>query len=55
MRYPVMTQSLRLVREISPNATEQIVDIGVQVKTEFLMDVFPDRHHHLFEPAGKEL
>lgn len=51
MRYPVITQSLRLVRRISPDATGQIVDIGVQVKTEFLMQVFPDRHHHLFEPS----
>lgn len=51
MRYPVMSQSLRLVRQIAPQATQEIVDIGVQVKTDFLMDVFPDRHHHLFEPS----
>ena len=52
MRYPVMTQSLHLVRKISPHAVQQIVDIGVQVKTDFLMEVFPDRHHHLFEPSA---
>lgn len=51
MRYPAMSQSLRLVRQIAPQATQQIVDIGVQVKTEFLMNVFADRHHHLFEPS----
>ncbi|TCT04005.1 FkbM family methyltransferase [Aquabacter spiritensis] len=51
LRYPVLTQCLRLVREISPAATRQIVDVGVQVKTDFLMEVFPDRHHHLFEPT----
>lgn len=52
MRYPVMTQSLRLARTIAPEATQEIVDIGVQTKTSFLIDVFPDRHHHLFEPAA---
>jgi FkbM family methyltransferase len=51
MRYPVMTQCLRLARTIAPQAMETIIDIGVQVKTDFLMEVFPDRHQHLFEPA----
>jgi FkbM family methyltransferase len=51
MRYPVMTQSLRLIRHIAPDALSQVVDIGVQVKTEFLMEALPDRHHHLFEPS----
>lgn len=51
MRYPVMTQSLKVVREIAPKAAEQIIDIGVQSRTDFLMKVFPDRHHHLFEPS----
>lgn len=51
MRYPVMTQSLRLINHIAPNALSQIIDIGVQVKTEFLMTALQDRHHHLFEPS----
>ncbi len=51
MRYPVMSQSLRLSRIIAPDACQQIIDIGVQVKTDFLMAVFPDRHQHLFEPS----
>lgn len=51
MRYPVMAQSLRLARAIAPEAFRQIIDIGVQVKTDFLMSVFSDRHHHLFEPS----
>lgn len=46
-----MSQSLRLVRDIAPQSVQQIVDIGVQVRTDFLMNVFPDRHHHLFEPS----
>lgn len=52
LRYPVLTQSLRVARSISPESVSQIVDIGVQRKTDFLMDVFPDRHHHLFEPTS---
>lgn len=52
MRYPVLQQSLRLVRQIAPQSVREIVDIGVQRKTDFLMDVFPDRHHHLFEPVS---
>lgn len=52
MRYPVMAQCLRLVRTISPDAVRQIVDIGAQTRTRPLMEVFPDRHHHLFEPTS---
>ncbi|MEL6827043.1 MAG: FkbM family methyltransferase [Pseudomonadota bacterium] len=52
MRYPTLQQSLRIVREISPAAVEKIVDIGVQRRTDFLMDVYPDKHHHLFEPVS---
>tara|TARA_R110002072_G_scaffold78972_8_gene182547 strand:- start:2657 stop:3418 length:762 start_codon:yes stop_codon:yes gene_type:complete len=51
MRYPVMTQSLELIRHIAPDALSEVVDIGVQVKTEFLMAALSDRHHHLFEPS----
>ncbi len=52
MRYPVLQQSLRLIRHIAPDSVRQVVDIGVQRRTDFLMDVFPDRHHHLFEPVS---
>jgi FkbM family methyltransferase len=52
MRYPVLQQSLRLIRSIAPDSVRQVLDIGAQRKTEFLMDVFPDRHHHLFEPVS---
>lgn len=51
-RYPVLQQSLRLIRTIAPDSIRQVIDIGVQRKTGFLMDVFPDRHHHLFEPVS---
>ncbi len=52
MRFPVLQQSLRVIRHIAPDAVQQVIDIGVQRKTEFLMDVFPDRHHYLFEPVS---
>ncbi|MEL6665460.1 MAG: FkbM family methyltransferase [Pseudomonadota bacterium] len=52
MRYPTLQQSLRINREIAPGAVEQIIDIGAQRKTDFLMDVYPDKHHHLFEPVS---
>lgn len=51
MRYPVLQQSLQLIRHIAPDSVRQVVDIGVQRRTDFLMDAFPDRHHHLFEPV----
>ena len=52
IRYPVLQQSLRLIRKLSPGSIRQVIDIGVQRKTDFLMDVFPDCHHHLFEPVS---
>ena len=52
MRYPTLQQSLRINREIAPGAVEQIIDIGAQRKTDFLMDVYSDKHHHLFEPVS---
>ena len=36
---------------IASDACKQVNDIGVQVKTDFLMAVFPARHQHLFEPS----
>ena len=52
MRYPTLPQSLRTIREISPNAVKTVLDIGAQRKTDFLMQVYPDCFHHLFEPAS---
>ena len=43
MRYPTLQQSLRINREIAPHAVEQVIDIGAQRKTDFLMDVYPDK------------
>lgn len=51
MRYPTLQQSLRVVRRIAPDSVRQVLDIGAQRKTDFLMDVFPDVKHHLFEPV----
>lgn len=52
VRYPTMHQSLRLASEIAPESISEIVDVGVQSHTDFLVDVFPDKMHHLFEPAS---
>lgn len=51
-RYPVLTQALRLAKLISPSSLRQVIDIGAQVKTEFLMSTLPDVKHHLFEPSA---
>lgn len=52
MRYPTLQQSLRTIRAISPNCVRTVIDIGAQRKTDFLMDVYPDCFHHLFEPVS---
>lgn len=52
MRYPTLQQSLRTIRKISPDTVKQVIDIGVQRRTDFLMDVYPDCLHHLFEPVS---
>ena len=52
MRYPTLQQSLRTIRKISPDTVKQVIDIGVQRRTDFLMDVYPDCLHHLFEPVN---
>lgn len=52
MRYPTLQQSLRINREIAPGSVQQVIDIGAQRRTDFLMDVYPDKHHHLFEPVS---
>jgi FkbM family methyltransferase len=51
VRYPTLQQSLSTVRLIAPDAVTKVIDIGAQRKTDFLMDVFPDVLHHLFEPV----
>lgn len=51
IRYPTLQHGLQVIRHIAPKSVETIIDIGVQRRTDFLMEVFPDRHHHLFEPA----
>lgn len=52
VRYPTLEQGLRQIRRIDPNVITQVVDIGAQRQTDFLMQAFPDLHHHLFEPVS---
>jgi FkbM family methyltransferase len=51
MRYPTLAHSLQVIRSLVPTSVQSIVDVGVQRKTEFLMEAFPDILHHLFEPV----
>lgn len=51
VRYPVLKHCLSFVKDVTPDAYEDVIDIGVQYGTDFLIDVFPDSHHHLFEPV----
>jgi FkbM family methyltransferase len=50
MRFPVLLQSLRLIRHLAPNAVQQVIDIGAERMTEVLLDAFGDVAHHVFEP-----
>jgi FkbM family methyltransferase len=52
MRYPTLQQSFRVISMIAPLSVTKIIDIGAQRKTEFLMDVYPNVIHHLFEPVS---
>ena len=50
-RYPVLKHCLDLCKFNTPSAFQTIIDIGVRYGTPFLMDVFPNAHHFLFEPV----
>jgi FkbM family methyltransferase len=50
-RYPVLHHCLRFCKQIVPNAFAGIVDVGARFGTDFLIDIFPDSHHYLFEPV----
>ena len=51
MRFPTLVHSLSNIRHLAPDSVEVVVDIGAQRKTDFLMKVFPDKLHLLFEPV----
>ncbi len=51
IRYPVLHHCLAFCKETCPNAFKGVVDIGVRYGTDFLMDIFPESHHYLFEPV----
>jgi FkbM family methyltransferase len=52
MRYPTLHQSLSFFRDIAPQSCQSVIDIGVQYETTFLVEVFPDSYHYLFEPVS---
>ena len=49
MRPNTIRYSLDLYKKLHGGVT-QIVDVGTMWLTDFLVDVFPDCHHYLFEP-----
>jgi len=51
IRYPVLHHCLKFCRTVTPDAFVGIIDVGVRHGTDFLMDVFPDAFHYLFEPV----
>jgi FkbM family methyltransferase len=51
-RLPIMQETLSLIRTMADASVSSVVDIGAQRKTDFLMDAYPDKMHHLFEPVA---
>jgi len=51
MRLPTVSDCLRLIRFVDERLCECVIDIGAQRKTDFLMEIFPDKKHYLFEPV----
>ncbi len=47
---PSKSNLLQRLKEAGVPITE-IVDVGVREKTEELLKAFPEKRHHLFEPA----
>lgn len=51
MRTPSCKESLHLFNKLFKKQIESVIDVGVQVKTQFLIDCFPNCTHFLFEPV----
>jgi len=52
MRSPLVSESLNVFKACLSSPIETVIDVGVQVKTQFLIDAFPDAFHYLFEPVS---
>lgn len=51
MRKPLAEQSLENIRSIAPTCGKTVIDVGIMRSTKFLMTVFKESYHYLFEPA----
>lgn len=52
MRKPSPLESLEVFNSCFKGNLDAVVDIGVQVKTQFLIEAFPAATHYLFEPVS---
>jgi FkbM family methyltransferase len=52
MRTPSVAQSIETFNACFKKPIDSVLDIGVQEKTQFLIDTFRLAHHFLFEPVG---
>ncbi len=52
MRYPILQHTLKGIKLIDKNLCNTIIDVGAQRETRFLMEIFPESFHHLFEPVS---
>ncbi len=50
-RTPSVIEALNVFKTCFGQPVRQVLDIGAQAKTQFLMDAFPQAHHVLFEPV----
>jgi FkbM family methyltransferase len=44
--------SLTVFKNCLKESIDSVVDVGVQAKTDFLIEAFPDAYHYLFEPVS---
>jgi FkbM family methyltransferase len=52
LRTPSVTESLGVFKDCFGRPIHQVLDVGAQAKTQFLIDAFADAHHVLFEPVS---
>lgn len=51
MRTPLVSEALNVFKTCFNSPIETVLDVGAQVKTQFLIDAFPNALHYLFEPV----
>jgi FkbM family methyltransferase len=51
LRTPTVGEALAVFKAGFGKPVRQVLDVGAQAKTQFLMDAFGDAHHVLFEPV----